>query len=763
MRRLSSPIQDIKSNYSVVIIGSGYGGGISASRLARAGQNVCVLERGREFLPGEFPDTLAEALDELQMDSKNIKIGKDEALFDLHTNEDINVLVGCGLGGTSLINANVLNEADARVFDAVQWPLEFLKDKDRFAQGIEKTRMMLAASPYPENTPNFPKLNKLEAMKTTAQVLHEKIVLPDIAVNFKTHSRNINHVGVEQMPCNLCGDCCSGCNNTAKNTVHMTYLPDAKNHGAEIFTQAKVSHIKKQGDKWVVYYASGGTGKDKFGAPDKFVLADIVIIAAGTLGSNEIMLRSKQKGLDCSDEIGKNFTGNSDVLAFAYNTDPAINSIGRGASEAEFKNPAGPCITSVIDTRQSVTDYKDGINMEEGALPGCLAPILPKAFSIISTLTGQDTDTGLHDESSEKKREIESLLRGAYHGATQHLQTYLVMGHDSYSGKLYLENDRIRIDWPGMGNEPSFNKIEKKLIAATKSLGGTFVKNPITNPLTGNDQITVHPLGGCRMGEDASKGVVNHKGQVFNSHQGTGVHDGLYIADGSIIPTALGTNPLLTISAICERNVEILAEERHWHFDTDLPSSAQLADDQVALKPGIQFTETMIGFFASSERYETGFKLGEVENSSFKFTLTVTSNDVEAMLKDPNHQAAIHGTVIAPSLSSDPLNVTEGVFNLLVKDPSAPETSQMKYLFKMTAENGDTYYLQGHKVLHNDPELDSWSDTTTLYITITTDPKQSDAVIGRGILKITPENFMIQLQTIKVLQAKNTVLSQNTH
>ena len=63
MKRLSSPIQTIKSNYSVVIIGSGYGGGISASRLARAGQNVCVLERGREFLPGEFPDTLAQALD----------------------------------------------------------------------------------------------------------------------------------------------------------------------------------------------------------------------------------------------------------------------------------------------------------------------------------------------------------------------------------------------------------------------------------------------------------------------------------------------------------------------------------------------------------------------------------------------------------------------------------------------------------------------------------------------------------------------------
>ena len=117
MARLSSPVEGIRDHYTVVVVGSGYGGAIAASRLARAGQEVCVLERGKEFQPGEYPNTDAAALGEMQADLPDTHIGSRTGLYDLRVNQDINVFVGCGLGGTSLVNANVSLRAEPRVFD----------------------------------------------------------------------------------------------------------------------------------------------------------------------------------------------------------------------------------------------------------------------------------------------------------------------------------------------------------------------------------------------------------------------------------------------------------------------------------------------------------------------------------------------------------------------------------------------------------------------------------------------------------------------
>ena len=128
MSRLSLPIENIKNHYTVVVIGSGYGGGIAASRLDRAGKQVCVLERGKEFFPGDFPSTLPEAAANSQYDTPKGHSGSETNLFDFHTNDDINVLVGCGLGGTSLINANVAIEADPRVFQNSEWPKALAQD-----------------------------------------------------------------------------------------------------------------------------------------------------------------------------------------------------------------------------------------------------------------------------------------------------------------------------------------------------------------------------------------------------------------------------------------------------------------------------------------------------------------------------------------------------------------------------------------------------------------------------------------------------------
>ena len=122
MSRLSSPIEKIQDHYTVVVVGSGYGGAIAASRLARAGQKVCVLERGREHQPGEYPENEAEALREVQTDAPDGHLGPKTGLYDFRLNDDLNVFVGCGLGGTSLVNANVALRADKRVFQDRRWP-----------------------------------------------------------------------------------------------------------------------------------------------------------------------------------------------------------------------------------------------------------------------------------------------------------------------------------------------------------------------------------------------------------------------------------------------------------------------------------------------------------------------------------------------------------------------------------------------------------------------------------------------------------------
>ena len=150
MARLSLPITSIKSHYTVVVIGSGYGGGIAASRLARAGQQVCVLERGKEFQPGDYPDTESKALPEFQIDSPDRHLGMATALYDIRINRDINVFLGCGLGGTSLVNANVSLRAEPRVFDDPQWPEGLRNDLDTLLEdGYNHAEEMLKPMPYP--------------------------------------------------------------------------------------------------------------------------------------------------------------------------------------------------------------------------------------------------------------------------------------------------------------------------------------------------------------------------------------------------------------------------------------------------------------------------------------------------------------------------------------------------------------------------------------------------------------------------------------
>lgn len=721
---LSMPVHDIASAYDVVVVGSGYGGGIAASRLARAGRRVCVLERGEEFAPGGFPRTPEEASAQIQVDAAAGRVGAPTGLFDFRRNDGMNVLVGCGLGGTSLINAGVVLAAEDRVFDDERWPAP-LRESGALGEGYRRARDMLRPAPFPNE-----RLPKLDALRAAADRIGADFTRPPIAVN---HFGGVNHVGVLQQACRSCGDCVSGCNFAAKNSVTVNYLPDARNHGAEIFTRAQVRRVERSGDGWLVHYRPVGYGRGAFDAPEMFVRADVVVLAAGALGSPEILLRSAAHGLPVSRRLGQDFTSNGDVLAFAYNCDVPIHGIGFGAAEADPSEPVGPCIAGLIDLREQA-DLEDGMVIEEGAIPGAMLPVLAEGLAAAAVLGGIDTDHGLRDRLEELIRELKSITADG--GALQHTLTYLVMAHDNAGGWMHLDDDRLRIEWPREESHGIYHTIRDRLLAATAALGGTYVPNPLESELLGQDLVTVHPLGGAAMGEDAGRGVVDHKGRVFAGTEGTEVHDGLYVCDGAVVPRSLGVNPLLTISAVAERCCELLAADRGWSLDYVLPSIPTTPEPTP--RPGLSFTERMRGTVT----------LGGTR-SEFGFTLTAVVEDLDRFLGDDQRWARLVGTVEAPALSDAPLTA-HGVLELLVVDPVDPRNRRMTYRMALTSTDGATFGFHGEKTVRDDGGIDVWADTTTLSITLRAGI-ESGPVLGTGVLRIRPADFATQVTTVRAI------------
>ncbi len=753
MERLSSSIDGIASRYDVIVVGSGYGGAIAASRLARAGLRVCVLERGRERQPGEYPDTTLEGVEEMQFDLPGGHVGPRSAMFDFRVNQDITAVVGAGLGGTSIINAGVAIRPDARVFADERWPEALRREGGRrLEQGFELAEQMLGSTPLPDEIPLPP---KLAALKRSAEHMGQPFLKPPLNITFVPGE---SFAGVPQPGCTLCGDCASGCNVGAKNTLLMNYLPDARRHGASFFVQAAVRRVERGADgAWRVHYQALHTGREAFDAPLLFVTADIVILAAGTLGSTEILMRShREGGLGVSDRLGQGFSGNGDVLAFGYNAEPEIRGVGlgHGAPAGDARLPpeqaVGPCIAGIIDMR-GTADWRAGMTLAEGGIPGLVGPVLPVVQKVSAEIGGFNTATDRRHEQA--LHEVESAVFGPHRGATARTQMYLGMCHDGSRGAMKLVGDRLRIEWPDIGRRPVIRALNDRIREATVALRGIAVNDPIWNDVFGRSLITVHPLGGCAMADSAEGGVVDHACKVFSSSAGTAVHEGLYVCDGSIIPSSLGINPLLTICALAERCCMILAEERGLHLDYapggPLPSPAAPA------AVGIRFTESMKGWYSAGSdpgpapEYAHAAKRGEAEGSSLQFVLTIATDDLDAMINSPAHEARMAGTVTAPRLSPDPLTVAQGTFNLFVQDPTTPDVRRMLYRMVLSAKDGHRFYLTGFKTIRRGrPVWDLWHDCTTLSITLHEGASDAGAVLGTGILTISPANFVRLLSTL---------------
>ncbi|MEO8596035.1 MAG: GMC family oxidoreductase [Candidatus Solibacter sp.] len=533
-----------KTAYDIVIVGSGYGGAIAAARLARAKvkPSICILERGKERQPGEFPETLAGVIGEARTSANPL------GLFELLTHPDISIIKGSGLGGTSLINANVAIEPDAEVFEQFQWPKAItMAEMKGYYQAA---RDVLAPSQHPRAM----QLAKVQALDRRAQQMGASVEALNIAVNFTIDGKNAQ--GVEQKPCVDCGNCVCGCNVRAKNTLYMNYLPMARDAGATILTQTKVEYIKKLaagGWQIVGKYVRGPNDSESFK-----ITAGEVILSAGSLNSTEILLRSEKNGLSVSPALGTKFSGNGDFFGLAYNGDYETDVLGYPykQSPAAGDSPSpGPNIVGLVRYTKGVPEAQR-IAIEDFSLPNAY---IDGAKAVFGMLRGQDTVIGNEDAQRERlARDFDPTARPHDpRGAMSHSMLYLVMGQDNARGSILFEapwtepDGRIRISWDKAGQQQIFTRMNEEIRRHARALRGNFIFNPTWSVFNLRHLITAHPLGGCPMGDDYLQGAVDPYGRVF---AGDGsVHKGLYVTDGSVIPSALGVNPFLTISALTER------------------------------------------------------------------------------------------------------------------------------------------------------------------------------------------------------------------
>jgi cholesterol oxidase len=305
------------------------------------------------------------------------------------------------------------------------------------------------------------------------------------------------------------------------------------------------------------------------------------------------------------------------------------------------------------------------------------------------------------------------------------------------------ERRRLRVRWPGASGE--LDPLRERGLQATAALGGTWMPNPLARMGVITDPISVHPLGGCVMGEDARSGVTDHRGRVYAGDEGQEVHAGLYVMDASVIPRSLGVNPLLTISALAERNVALLAAERGWTISPEPGGPLPPADRRV----GLRFTERMSGSLSldPAGRLRPEQAPLQAGASACSFILTLFTEDLDRCLGDEGHPMDIVGTVEAPALAPGVLQVRSGRFSLLSRSPSAIETRLMVYEMELLAESGARFHFRGIKTIYDDSGPDLWADTTTLAVEI----QQEGRRVAVAELRISVEDFARQLRTIGVV------------
>lgn len=639
----------VETVYDLVIVGSGYGAAMAAYTFAGCSGpdskplRIALFERGREYLPGAFPASFDELPGHVRLSrGRDETVGLPEALFDLRLAGDVSALVANGLGGGSLINAGVMVEARFGRFDS---RLPRHVEQDLLASWYNEAAPLLGAKV--QGSPNTIQrhqavrgspLEKTEAIQRLSDPDNSRgsVTGEKAAITVRLDGADNAGQSAKLSTCTLCGDCLTGCNVGAKLSLDTNLLLDACNSGVSIYTSATVLRLeraKNHGESeqrvWELHLQHTDPQVQRRRGKPVRVRAYKVILAAGTFGSTEILLRSqggmkaqngereadadsrpesggsptdsrqlRKRPLLFSSRLGEQFSLNGDNTAFVrFETD--VNAVGdeavpvAGPGGTPSARHVGPEITQILQFPYDADG--PGFLVQEFAIPAALRGVYHEIVTSRAWLDDLSAGDFQTHRATREEEEAADPLAIDETAMRRELMVGLI-GHDSAAGRLVLPRESghegcIEVRWKDVALDPAmaqaFARLEKQIhkrqVSGALPAEVRVTPNPLWRLLPAalggivdnapGGALTVHPLGGCPMGSSALTGVVDEWGAVFDlmqeevqaRYEPDDWQGSLLVLDGAIIPASLGANPALTIAALSLRAARHWQKKWEWH------------------------------------------------------------------------------------------------------------------------------------------------------------------------------------------------------
>lgn len=544
--------------YDYIIVGSGFGGSVSALRLTEKGYRVLLLEKGSRREARDFPKNNWDIKRWLWAPALGFR-----GIFQVRPFSHMQVLAGAGVGGGSLTYANTLPIPKRSFFSSPGWA--GLADWEKeLAPHYRMARRMLGAAPTEFLAPADELLRELAAERGTPEAFEK----PHVAVFMGAPGVSVpdpyfDGAGPERQGCIRCGACMTGCRHGAKNSLDKNYLYLAERLGLELLPDTEVLHVAPLSEGG--YRVKARSGQSYFARTEQTFEAHNVVFSGGALGTNSLLLRLKADpdGLPkLSDRVGRGVRTNSESLICV--TVPG----------SQHDHSAGVAINSILQTDDH--SHLEMVRMGAGSGLFRLLTITPhvaggNAFILLLRI--------LVALVMRPLMTLRTLLIPDWARATM-----ILLYMRSTEGTLRFV--RNRFGWMSTrlegGERPDASMPEATALAQriAEKAGGVawspFFEQLFNRPTTG------HLLGGCCMASSGESGVIDHQHRVHG-------YDGLYVIDGSSISANVGVNPSLTICALAERAMTFipLKQTSSWgqgNPDTERDAQEQRAQTSVALQ-----------------------------------------------------------------------------------------------------------------------------------------------------------------------------------